>query len=73
MQKDGIDNDLIQVTSNVVNNIKEKNNFDLPIENLPQIIEELEFKMKKCAKDLDFEQAAKLRDQIHQLRKKLLK
>ncbi|KGG10651.1 excinuclease ABC subunit UvrB [Prochlorococcus marinus] len=73
VQKDGIDNDLVEIAGNVVDEFKFNNNSELAIENLPQLIDELETKMKKSAKDLDFENAAKLRDKIHQLRKKLIR
>ena len=68
-----IDNDLIKVAGNVVDAFHEETNINLQIDDLPELIEDLEDKMKKCAKDLDFEQAAKLRDRIHKLRKKLVR
>jgi excinuclease ABC subunit B len=39
---------------------------------LPELIEQLEAKMKEAAKKLDFEEAANLRDRIKQLRHKLV-
>ena len=73
LQKEGVDNSLVEMSSNVVEELKSKDSLDIPIENLPKLIDDLEKKMKLLASNLDFEQAAKLRDQIHQLRKKLLK
>jgi len=73
LQKEGGENDLIEVTSKVVDSFKDNDTSDIPIENLPDLIEDLEAKMKALAKDLDFEQAAKLRDKILQLRKKLIR
>lgn len=45
---------------------------DLPLEKIPEFIEQLELKMKEAAKNLEFEEAAKYRDTIKQLRNKLL-
>ena len=46
--------------------------YDLPLEKIPVLIEQLEAKMKQAAKDLEFEEAAKYRDRILKLRHKLL-
>ena len=46
--------------------------YDLPLEKIPALIEQLEAKMKQAAKDLEFEEAAKYRDRILKLRDKLL-
>lgn len=45
---------------------------DLPLEKIPELVEQLEEKMKVAAKNLEFEEAAKLRDRIQNLRNKLL-
>jgi excinuclease ABC subunit B len=45
---------------------------DLPLENIPDLIVQLEAQMKDAAKKLEFEEAAKLRDRIKQLRDRLL-
>jgi excinuclease ABC subunit B len=45
---------------------------DLPLEKIPELIEQLETKMKDAAKNLEFEEAAKYRDRIKNLRDKLL-
>ena len=44
----------------------------VPLENLPELIQQLEQKMKQAATKLDFEEAANLRDQIKKLRQKLV-
>ena len=44
----------------------------VPLENLPELITQLEEKMKGAAAKLDFEEAANLRDRIKQLRQKLV-
>ena len=46
--------------------------YDLPLEKIPVLIEQLEAKMKDAAKELEFEEAAKYRDRILKLRHKLL-
>ena len=44
---------------------------DVPLDSLPELIQQLEDKMKSAAKNLDFEEAANLRDRIKGLRQKL--
>jgi excinuclease ABC subunit B len=46
--------------------------YDLPLEKIPALIEQLEAKMKEAAKNLEFEEAAKYRDRILKLRNRLL-
>ena len=45
---------------------------ELPLEKIPELIEQLEGKMKDAAKNLEFEEAAKYRDRIKGLRDRLL-
>ncbi len=45
---------------------------DLPLENIPDLIVQLEAQMKESAKNLEFEEAAKYRDRIKQLRERLV-
>ena len=45
---------------------------DLPLEDIPELISQLEAQMKEAAKKLEFEEAAKYRDRIKHLRDKLL-
>jgi excinuclease ABC subunit B len=45
---------------------------EVPLESLPELISQLEEKMKAAAKKLEFEEAANLRDRIGQLRRKLV-
>ncbi|MGA0199685.1 MAG: helicase-related protein, partial [Prochlorotrichaceae cyanobacterium] len=45
---------------------------DLPLDDLPELIQQLESKMKDCAQKLEFETAAQYRDQIKQLRERLV-
>ena len=44
----------------------------VPLESLPELISQLEERMKAAAKNLEFEEAANLRDRIKQLRQKLV-
>jgi excinuclease ABC subunit B len=50
----------------------EENIGELPLEQIPELITQLETQMKEAAKKLEFEEAAKLRDRIKQLRDKML-
>jgi excinuclease ABC subunit B len=45
---------------------------ELPLDALPELIDQLEQKMKAAAKSLEFEEAANLRDRIKGLRQKLV-
>jgi excinuclease ABC subunit B len=45
---------------------------ELPLEKIPEIIEQLEAQMKDAAKNLEFEEAAKFRDRIKHLRDRLI-
>jgi len=45
---------------------------DLPLEDIPELIGQLEKQMKEAAKNLEFEEAAKYRDRIKTLRDQLL-
>jgi excinuclease ABC subunit B len=45
---------------------------DLPLEEIPNLVNELETQMKEAAQKLEFEEAAKLRDRIKHLREKML-
>ncbi|MEL4895884.1 excinuclease ABC subunit UvrB [Crocosphaera sp. Alani8] len=45
---------------------------DLPLDKVPELIEQLEQQMQEAAKNLEFEEAAKYRDKIQHLRDKIL-
>jgi excinuclease ABC subunit B len=45
---------------------------DLPLEEIPVLIQKLEAQMKEAAKNLEFEEAGKFRDRIKLLREKLI-
>jgi excinuclease ABC subunit B len=44
---------------------------DVPLENIPELIQQLEAQMKDAAKKMEFENAAKYRDRIKHLRDKM--
>jgi len=46
---------------------------DLPLDKIPQLVEQLEAEMKEAAENLEFEKAASLRDRVKKLREKLLR
>jgi len=46
---------------------------DLPLDKIPQLVEQLEGEMKQAAENLEFEKAAQLRDRVKKLREKLLR
>ena len=52
--------------------IEQAENNDVPLESLPELITQLEDRMKVAAKNLEFEEAAGLRDRIKKLRQKLV-
>jgi len=45
---------------------------EVPLDSLPELITQLEDRMKAAAKNLEYEEAASLRDRIKQLRQKLV-
>jgi excinuclease ABC subunit B len=59
------DDQLEQVTEQAEHNL-------VPLDSLPELIQQLEDKMKVAAKNLEFEEAANLRDRIKGLRQKLV-
>ncbi|MFN6131786.1 MAG: excinuclease ABC subunit UvrB [Synechococcaceae cyanobacterium] len=59
------DDQLEQVTEQAEQN-------QVPLDSLPELIQQLEDKMKVAAKNLEFEEAANLRDRIKGLRQKLV-
>ncbi len=67
----GLSKDLINIVNNKTDSILNSNDNQCLLEELPDLIEKLEIKMKDAAKDLNFEEAANLRDRIKKLRQKL--
>ncbi len=67
----GLSKDLINIVNNKTDAILKSTDNQCLLEELPDLIEKLEIKMKDAAKELNFEEAANLRDRIKKLRQKL--
>ena len=67
----GLSKDLINIVNNKTDAILGSSDNQCLLEELPDLIEKLEIKMKDAAKELNFEEAANLRDRIKKLRQKL--
>ena len=67
----GLSKDLINIVNNKTDAILNSSDKQCLLEELPDLIEKLEIKMKDAAKELNFEEAANLRDRIKKLRQKL--
>ena len=63
------DDQLEQATSRAID---QSGDYQVPLDSLPELITQLEDKMKVAAKNLEFEEAANLRDRIKKLRQKLV-
>ena len=71
METGGFSKDLINIVNNKTDDILSSNDDICLLEEMPDLIEKLESKMKNAATDLNFEEAANLRDRIKKLRQKL--
>ena len=71
LKQDGPDADLVEVVSKAAKALENDPDAGLTLEALPELIDQLEVKMKEAAKNLDFEEAANLRDRVKQLRQKM--
>jgi excinuclease ABC subunit B len=71
LKQDGPDADLVEVAGKAVRALENQADAGLALEALPELIDQLESKMKDAAKKLDFEEAANLRDRVKQLRHKM--
>ncbi|BEV35468.1 excinuclease ABC subunit UvrB [Synechococcus sp. M16CYN] len=71
LKQDSSDADLVEMASKTAQVLN--NDFDTvsALEALPELIDQLESKMKDAAKRLDFEEASTLRDQVKRLRRKM--
>ena len=63
--------DLINIVNNKTDEILNSKDNQCLLEEMPDLIDKLEHKMKEAAKELNFEEAANLRDRIKKLRQKL--
>ncbi|ABM73046.1 Excinuclease ABC subunit B (UvrB) [Prochlorococcus marinus str. MIT 9515] len=71
LETGGFSKDLINVVSNKTDEILNAKDNQCLLEEMPNLIDKLENKMKEAAKELNFEEAANLRDRIKKLRQKL--
>ena len=67
----GLSKDLINIVNNKTDAILNASDNQCLLEEMPELIDKLEVKMKDAAKELNFEEAANLRDRIKKLRQKL--
>ena len=71
LKQEGSDAELVDVVGKAVIDIEKDQESPIALEELPELINQLEERMKKAAKNLDFESAASLRDRVKTLRLKL--
>ena len=71
LKNEGPDADLIKVVDKAAAALQNNSDAGLALEVLPDLIHDLESKMKDAAKKLDFEEAATLRVRLNSLRQKL--
>ena len=71
LESGGFSKDLINIVNNKTDEILSSGDDQCLFEEMPELIEKLEIKMKDAATDLNFEEAANLRDRIKKLRQKL--
>ena len=73
---EGIHKAIRDITDHVKKVAEERSEYitsqDVPKDELARLVKDLEGQMKKAAKDLEFEKAALLRDQVYELRKRLI-
>ena len=71
LKQDVPDSDLVQIVGQAAQALQNDPDSGLALEALPELIDQLEAKMKESAKNLDFEEAANLRDRVKQLRQRM--
>ncbi len=71
LETGGFSKDIINLVNNKTDEILSSDYDTCLLEEMPDLIEKLELKMKNAASDLNFEEAANLRDRIKKLRQKL--
>ncbi len=71
LETGGFSKDIINLVNNKTDDILKSDNDISLLEEMPDLIEKLELKMKNAASELNFEEAANLRDRIKKLRQKL--
>ena len=71
LKQDVSDSELTDVVGKAASALEDASEAGLALEALPEVIDQLEAKMKEAAKKLHFEDAANLRDKIKRLRQKM--
>ena len=71
LDANGVSKDLINIVNTKTDEILKASDNNCLLEEMPELIDKLEIKMKDAAKELNFEEAANLRDRIKKLRQKL--
>ena len=71
MDSGALSKDVINIVNNKTDEILNSKDNQCLLEEMPDLITKLENKMKDAAKELNFEEAANLRDRIKKLRQKL--
>ena len=72
LNKDGNSDDFIDIADKLIDHSSNDSDIGLSLDSLPELIDQLESKMRITAKELDFEKAAILRDRIKKLRHRLV-
>ena len=71
LKQDGPEVDLVEVVGKATKALENDLDAGIALETLPELIDQLEVKMKHAARKLDFEEAANLRDRVKKLRQKM--
>ena len=71
LKQNGTDTDLVEVVGKAAKALEDNPDVGIALEALPELIDQLEAKMKEAAKMLDFEEAANMRDRVKQLRQRM--
>ena len=72
LRQDEPDADFVEFVDKAAQALEKDSDSGLALEVLPELIDKLEIKMKEAAKNLNFEDAANLRDRIKNLRQRML-
>ena len=73
LQKEANTSEFIKIADDTTKVLIQDDSADLMLEDLPDLIHRLETKMNLSAKELNFEEAAMLRDRIKKLRTRLIR
>ncbi len=71
LKDDGADTDFVKLKDKIADRLEDNSVIGTDPEMLPELLGKLEIRMKEAAKQLDFEEAASLRDRIQKLKRKM--